>query len=563
MSQAKIQVTSDLKKLVQELDLLAASARKIDEALGKLGPEVEDKNRRSLSSVERFLTNTRQLGGRMIDQLKRDLKSLAGINAVGASLKLSNQFAGSVRDTLGLSDAIRKLGGTFGVASNHFASFQNKLTRGLGDIGLSSQVATDALAALADTPVRGEEALISYSKTAGQLASISRETGQEGTIAKGIANVITARGGNPNDVKQVSQVAEDLRRAFNQTGKGPAELLAGMQQIFEKAPQDIRRGISTRGLVNLAAAGQVAGPGSGKFIEELLGKSPIARMALNAQGFGNVFGNNGLNVEQFRKASQAILGRIGFDPQAAAKTLGISDEAAQGFVRLAESLDKVKTAQDGIAKQTGSITEQYKKNLGFGEAFRANINKVKGLLGVGGLAQGATDILSGAAGANGAKGYLESGAIVAGGGLLAALLAGAGLKGVGGGLLGGIAKGAIAGEVTGKDVQPVYVVNAGEIGLGGALGAGAGGGLLKKAGGAALGLVGSPIALGGAAIAAGIYEAKTGGISDAIVAALQKAGIGASPQAVGLRPEIAQKMHIELNKRELRETKPLTKGAVY
>ncbi len=160
---------------------------------------------------------------------------------------------------------------------------------------------------------------------------------------------------------------------------------------------------------------------------------------------------------------------------------------------------------------------------------------------------------------------------------MAALLAGYGLKGIGKGLGGGIAgtlaTGAAASAVTGKDVQPVYVVNAGEIGgAGGMLG-----GLSGAAG--ALGKVGA----GGLAIAGG--AAAGYGLSE-LASSQSKRYKEANPdswftkmdnkmnlmiaQFLGgrdfageLKPANQQKVIVELNERQLKATKQPSRGASF
>ncbi len=557
----ELSVKSQLKKVIEELEGITKAAQGVSASLNEMAKETGDTTKKQLKGIELFLSKIRGLSSRAAKQMKDDFRSLASLNAIGQSLALSNQFKGSVREAVNLSDTIRKLGGTFGIASKDFANFQSKMIKGLGEIGMDSDVAANTLKGLADTPVRGAENVLGYSKGAGQLASISNSKGQEGDIAKGIAKVIQARGGNPNDMKQVSAVMEDLRRVFNQTGKGPTETLQAMQQLFASMPKDMRKMIGTRGLANLAATSQIAGPNSTKFLEELLGKSPIARKAMEAQGFKGVVTDKGLDVDKFKKASQGVLSRVGGDPRLAAQTLGLSEDAAEGFVRLTESLGLVKKAQEGIEKSTGDLNTQYRSSMGLGEAFRANINRIKKIVAdpLSSVTQGLTDMMSGASGSNaGAAG------VVAGGGVLAALLAGGGMRGLGKGLgIGGMAKAAGIEAATGRQVQPVYVTNAAEIG-----GGGMGGGM------------GGKMALGGLAVTAGIAA------SAAASQIVEPGGLGAAASGVGMQG-LGEKldqlekivgewtagltgMHssggrpavkVELNKRDLKEVKQPSRGA--
>lgn len=555
---------ADLAGLLDDLTKLQEKAAAISEEIKQAGKDTGESLDGQVKQTETFFNRMRDIGRRSADQLRRDFKSLLAINALQESLKLSNQFSGSIRETVQLSDAIRKLGATFGLTASQFSSFQSSMTRGLGQIGLSSETAANALNGLAETPVRGEANLIGYARTSGMLASFGGEKGREGDIAKGISRVIQARGGNPNDMGQVDSLAEDLRRVRIGTGKGPAETLKAMEDLFSSMAQDMRQKISSRGLTQLATTAMAAGPGSTKFLEEFLSKSPIQRMALEAQGFKGVFTDKGLDIDKFRSASKDVMGRIGGDPRMAASTLGISEEAAEGFVRLANSLDRVKEAQDRVNAATGNLESSYRESLGLGEAFRANINRIKRVFAepLSAATQGISGLLGKAS-----ESDIGSGAVVAGGGVLAALLAGYGLRGVGKGLGGSILKGSAAEALTGEKTIPVYVTNAHEIGLAGGASSLLGGGKLLKGAGAlaagatSLGLAAGVGYFGGSYVGSQLEKTEFGDkmydkLSDLLLAFAQSWTRG---RQSGPIPET--KVKVELNKRELKEAKAPSRGA--
>lgn len=488
MSQpVNVSVRSQLSKIIDDLSAIRDKGAEVNEEFKKMGDDVAENARKNTKQAEGFLNNLRGFGRRAANQLRKDFASLISVNALTDSFRLTNQFRQVGAESVDLNNQIRKLGTTFGVAGKDFAAFQTKLTKGLGEIGLSSEVASNTLEGLATTPVRGQDNIVGYARTAGMLASIAGEQGSEGDIARSIARVIQARGGNVNDMNQVSGLGEEARKVFVATGASPTKTLSMMENLFANMPEDLRKAISASGLTNLAAAGAVGGPNATKFLEEYLGKSPIARMAFEAQGGKGVFTDKGLDVEKFRSFAQGIMGRVGGDPRLAAQTLGLSEEAAEGFVRLAENLDKVKDAQEGVARATGNLNNQYRSSLGLGEAFKANINRVKRAIAepLSTVTQGATDLLSKASETD-----AGAAAVVAGGAGLAALLTGVGLKGIGkglGGIGGTLARKEAAEGLTGEKTIPVYVVNASEIGGGGLLGPmGAAGGGAAAGGGMAL-----------------------------------------------------------------------------
>lgn len=571
MANVEIKVKSGLKTILADLESLRAKAEEVQSSLGEMGDETSKSLKKNTKETETFFGNLRTFGRRVSDQLKRDFKALVSVESLGAGLKISSQFKDSIDETVQLSDAIRKLGPVFGMAEKDFVQFQKTLTQGLGEIGLSSDVAARTLEGLSQTQVRGQENLTGYSVAAGQLASISREQGNEGEIAQSLARVIQARGGDVNDKKQMEALAESLRRIFLTTGQGPTKALQDMEALFANMPQDLRKAITSSGLANLAAAQAVGGPNATKFLEEMLGKSPVARMAFEAQGGKGVFTDQGIDIEKFKQFSQSIIGRVGGDPRLAAQTLGLSEDAAEGFVRLAESLDRVKEAQDKIQRSSGNLNDTYRQSMGLGESFRANINRIKSFFAepLATITQGATGILG-----KSSETDIGAGAVVAGGGLLAALLTGGGLRGVGKGLLGTVAKGAVAEEVTGQKTVPVYVTNAAEIGMGGAL---AGSGSALGTVGKVLGGVG--VAAGGAYLAGqgmatirettgysadtelGIAKAIGGDMGGAMYENLYNLLVTMNNKLLGTNLQPLQKVKVEFNTPMLKEAKQPTRGA--
>lgn len=500
MSDVRLSVQSDLKRITEELKRISDASRKVGEELEKMGKESEEALGDTTNKTKTMFEQLRDTGRRVAKSLKDDFKALFSLEALKGALSLSGQFKSSIRETIDLTDAIRKYGATFGIAGQSFDSFQSKLVQGLGRIGLSSSVAARAMEGLLGLGVRGEEAVQGYSVAAGQLASISNQRGQEGGIARGLAGVIRARGGDVSDTSQVSAVAEIVRRVRNVTGQGPTETLNQMEQIFSGMADDLKKTIGPAALGNLAIAGAVAGPSATKFIESFLGKSKAQRLPLEAQGFGGVFGGGGIDFAKFEQFSKGIFGRtLGLgDRRLAAQTLGLSEDEAEGFVRLSDALKRVKDATDQAAKSTGNLGTQYRESLGIGEAFQSSINRVKGIIervgpqaNGGGLFSGFPQYLS--RGLSAAS-ETDAGALGVSGGAVAlsALLAGAGLRGVGGALggkLGGFGQAALEEQITGEKVIPVRVVNFSEMGAGGVLGGGgavaggaAGAGLLRGLG---------------------------------------------------------------------------------
>lgn len=573
MAQVEIRVKSGLEQILKDLESLRARAEDVSAALRDTGNQTSESIKKNTRETETFFGQLRTFGRRMSDQLKRDFAALASLESLAAGLKISEQFKNSVKESVILSDSIRRLGPVFGMVEKDFVGFQKTLTDGLGEIGLSSEAASRTLEGLSQTQVRGEENILGYARAAGQLATIGGEQGREGDIARGMASVIRARGGDVNNKKEMEALAESLRRVFLSTGVGPSQALDTMTSLFEQMPADFRKAITSSGLANLAAAQAVGGPATTQFLEEYLGKSPIARMAFEAQGGRGIFTEEGIDIEKFRAFAGSIMGRVGGDPRLAAQTLGLSEDAAEGFVRLAESLDRVKEAQDRIQRTTGNLNETYRQSMSLGDSFRANINRIKSFLAepLASITQGATNLLNQAS-----QSDLGAGAVVAGGGLLAALLAGGGLRGIGGSLVGTVLKSQAAEQLTGQKTIPVYVTNAAEIGA-----AGAASGLLSGGAGGVMGFLGKAGAVG-AALGAGVLagqlaepyvgkfledkttgttkEGFTGDIVERLFFKLDML-LGGDTTSAYRAPAPPQKVKVEFNTPLLKETKQPTRGA--
>jgi hypothetical protein len=346
------------------------------------------------------------------------------------------------------------------------------MMKGLGEIGVESEAAARALDGLRETPVRGKEALIEYAKTAGQLGIIGGERGKEAGIAGGMARVITARGGEPSDIDEMRKVAESLVRIRQVTGKAPTESLRAMEMLFEKMPKEFRSKFSTKMMESIAAAGTMGGPGATNFIIDFLRRSVTQRAGLEARGIGDIITEEGLDISALERLRDEAKKLGSGDFRLGMKAMGLgSDEAAEGAIRLVEKLDRLSAAQDKLGRVSVDLAQLQRDNATMGEAFRMNLSKIKGIL-TAPFAKAPHMITEGLAEAS--KTTVGASAIVAGGGILSALMMGIGLRGVGklmgggamGGIAGGIARAGAIEATMGREVVPVYVTNAAEMGSG-------------------------------------------------------------------------------------------------
>lgn len=452
-----ITVKSQLTKVIADLEKIQAAGDAVSDQFKRMGDDVGKNVKGNTKQVETGLQKLQGFGRRVADQLRQDFASLASIQSLSAGLKLSNQFGGSIKEAVSLSDTVRRLGSIFGIAQKDFASFQTDMQKGLAGIGASSEAAANALGGLAETPVRGKANLIEYAKIATQLASVSGQKGQEGTVAKGLAGVITARGGNPNDVNQARSASTEILQIRQATGKSVTEITQALTDIYAKTNKDFQGRLKGGGSTTLAAASLSAGPQSTAFLEKYLGMNRIERKGLEAQGFGEILKQNGqVNSSAILRTLQEAKGRGLGDAQAGLKTYGFSDDEAKGFIRLAEAVKSGGDAINGAKNAQVSLNAEYAKSMSLGDSFRASINKLKGAAAplISSATQGITDALGKASQTTG--GAI---AVTAGAAGLAAILSGRGLQGLGGGLLGGALKSKAIEGITGEKVQKVEVIN--------------------------------------------------------------------------------------------------------
>lgn len=448
-----------------ELDAIYQSLKKVmdhsKEALGdvgQLGTRTNDALEKSTKNTERSIKQTGGALRRLSSQLYSDFKGLLSLQALQGGLKLSNQFAGSISESLKLTDSVRRLGPAFGVAAKDFGFFQAKLARGLGDIGVGSEAAANALQGMAGYGVSGIESATNLAKGAAELAQIGGEKGNEKAVAGGLASALQSQGKDVNDLGAQRRLIGEVTAAVTATGKGASEILKAMDDVFSGMPIELRRTLGPEAMAQLATVASTAGPGATKAFQEFMSKSTAERSGMEAQGFGSVFKNG--------KIDMAVLGTLiksfearGLSAREGVESAGFSPEAAEGLVRLNEKAALVKENLDKLAKASRDSDAAFRSTLGPIDAFKGNINTIKGyieetFMGVG---QKAADVMSSTIGSP-----AGSGAVVGAGALAAAVLAGGGLRGLlkfGSGALAGEAKEKAYEAVTGENVTPVRITN--------------------------------------------------------------------------------------------------------
>lgn len=438
MSDVKIVLDANLDKIKQSLGSLNTMISGVGNNIKKQGnlleSTYEDGFRQSTKQAENFMARLGGLGKRTLKNLGDDFKALGSLNAIRESLKMSDKFRDRIMQTMTLNDAIRKMGASFGVAQNNFGKFQTALQKGLGDVGLSGEAAANALEGLMGTQVKGEQDVLRFAKQAGMIAALSGETGQEAAISKGIAD-ISLKGFSPE------QIGTTLSRMQMGAGMKGTESVALMKDVLtEMTPEQIKGMGGLKGIEDLAIIMQKSGKESADFFKKFMSATFPGRQVLEAQGAKGIFGEKGFNASAFKKFIDKLKERS-VDPKFALTTAGMSEENATAFLKLADSLDQVKKQTDMVNQSFVSTEESLVKNRGFAESFSAAINRVFGNIDIGKVTQPLTEMFSQLASSD-----VGSAAMVAGSAIVAAVLAGIGMKGAGKALgLPGLLKGGSAG----------------------------------------------------------------------------------------------------------------------
>jgi hypothetical protein len=442
----EVEVKSQLQKLVEDLEKIQKASDGVSQALKKATQSIGDESDKQVKRTKSGLEQLASFGRSVSDRLVQDFSKLASISSLVGGLSIANQFKGSVDEAINLSDAVRRFGSVFGIAKSDFASFQSALTSGLGEIGASSDAAANALKGLAETPVRGQQNLIAYAKTATQLASISGERGSEAGIASGTAGIITSQGGNANDLNQLAAVTRQILQIRDATGKPVSQITSALSNLYAGTNRDFQGSLRGGGATTLATASLMGGPQATSFLESFMKMDRIQRMGLSAQGF-NVFGANGQLDSKAIQGTISEAKRRGLgDAQAGLKTFGITGDDATGFIRLAEALKNNQAQIEGAKTRIVDLNAQFQESRGLVDSFSASMNRVKGMFSdfTSAITQGTTTGLGAAS-----KTDAGSAAVVTGGATTAALLTGGGLSGLGAALGGTGTAATVAGAAGG------------------------------------------------------------------------------------------------------------------
>ena len=107
MVEVKISSRADLNNVIKELLKIRREGKATSEEIKKLGVDLNKTLGQSAKTTEESIKKSGSVMRRVANQLYSDFKALASLNALEGALKLSNQFQGTVVETIKLSDTIR------------------------------------------------------------------------------------------------------------------------------------------------------------------------------------------------------------------------------------------------------------------------------------------------------------------------------------------------------------------------------------------------------------------------------------------------------------------------
>ncbi len=461
----ELSVQADFGRIMQDLAALQRKTASVSDGIRKSGSELDKSLERGAKNTEKHFERVRDLGRRLADQLRgyfADVTSSAAyaLEGVKKGFGIKQHLMDAATGALDLHDAIRKIGDSLGIASNRLVDFQQNVTKAFSEAGFGAGETVRALQGLAGTKVSGEANVTSYGVTAARLAQNGGQVGQEGEIAKALAEVLRARGIDQNNIPAMSSLAENVR------GRNPLDKLQVQKGLYEGMDDQKRKEIGPEAMRGLMAVAKTIGPElMGALITETT-EGRLKRLGRDAQGASGIIGKNGVDFDKLAKLLP-VLNRIGMDKVASGQTAGFSEQASKALVMLSEQFQEAKAAQTRAMAGGGTLEGDTTKSRGVRENFGAVKNRVTGVTEgvIAPLIAKANDVIGGAS-----KSTLGSAALM-GGGFLAATMGAGGLSALsksfkgklGGGMLESGAKAAALEQITGEKTIPVYVVNLGEM----------------------------------------------------------------------------------------------------
>lgn len=374
-NQVEVGVRSELKKLIDDLAAINKASDDMTKSLKTVVEGIGDSTNEQTKKVSGAMKIMSDMGKRVFGQLGKDMKAMVSMNSLLNGFQMNQQFRNTAKETVTLSDAIRKLGGYYGVAASRASDFQSKLTKDLGKYGLGADAGANAIMGLRGTGVKGEESLTEYSKMSGFLASSGAEQGNEGGVAKGMASVIQSRGGDVNNTSEVKQLAQDVQSAMNQSGQSASQILASMNGMYQSMSEENRKMVGGGGMAQMAGIESQVGEGSLAFLKPYLNAQTTGEQAkYKALGYDGLVNKGGVDLKAVRAFGDEAR-RLGSGNMAVGLgAKGITDEKqVQDFQRLYAMSGTLEKDRQNVP-QSKPLEEEFRAKTTMGEAFSGNLS---------------------------------------------------------------------------------------------------------------------------------------------------------------------------------------------
>lgn len=501
MSDTKLEMDLDPKKVIASMAELSKKAQeladKIEESLGKEAvknfKKLEDQSEQSSDKISTIFRN---LGNR----LKEDMKSFLGVSALAEGLNIAKDLKSGAQQVFEMEKAFDRLNTRLGLSVDKMNDFKKLVAMRVAGTG---QKLEDVLPGMEKASSKGgvkdTAQLANIAETLGQAKGINKNENTE-TLSDTVIEILQRQGQKvtSESFKKTLDALEGgrVKGAFGSASE-VGDVVKDMAAVAKKS------GMGTRELAGLAAVASKGGEGSVNILKQLMqqGATVGGQERLNSTLGVQLFKNGKMDASQLGKIDTGRFGQ--FSEQAMEGATGLHGSSGADLTRLAASFkdnmddfSKVASGANETADQFGIAADNFSTKFDqFKERLKATVMVVGDDLSkavnefMKGNTKGGMNSLGQAGGAL----WENKGAIAGGAGLmgLSALLMGGGASQLlgkipGGGMLKGMAGGELA---KAAGATPVYVVNASEIGGGGAMAGSGAMGMMGKVGGgfAALG----------------------------------------------------------------------------
>lgn len=516
MGTENLKIDLDPKAVLAALKDISEGSKKlavdIENSLGKDSVKQIDKlEETAKKGTTRITTFFKNMGTR----IKEDLKTAFDVGAVLEGAKFARGLGEGTRQVFEMERAFSKLNTRLQLSNKEMEKFKTQVGKRIAATGQKLEdILPGVETAAAKGGIKSPEQLSAIGE---MLAQVRSATGEDtGALMDTVTEILKNQGkkitaSNIQSTLDALQ-ATRVQGAFKTAGEAGKE-------VEEMSKYSKHLGIGTREMGGLAATASGAGEGGLNILQQLLaqGSTIGGQQQMNAVLGVNLFKNGKLDATQLSKVNTEKFGK--YSPQIMEQATGLSGASGQDFKRFVEAFKNNTAAFKNVLSGSNETASQFEiatDNLATStDRFKEKTKEAGREIG-GSLSKLGKDILSGNfkdlksdamdVGKKVWQNKEVAGAALAVTGIVGAISGGAlgrlFKKVGGGGLAGGVATGAALKEAAG--VQPVFVVNAADIG------GGLGGGMLGAGGMGGLKTLAMGLGIGTAAVGVGYGAAKLG-----------------------------------------------------